>query len=129
MLSQRKLTICILSCIIFIIGPIQTTHARSLYAIIRHYGAILTAYDIQGDQIDYQTDTQIDTAAVGLALDPDSHTLFVSFDGPAKLQLVDAGTMTTIETITAPLAGGKKIINSGKNPGNYGTVCGFCASL
>ena len=82
MLSQRKLAVCTVS--VLIISFAQIAQAKSLYAITEHSGTTLTAYGIQGDQIDYQTDTQIDTAAVGLALDPDSGTLFATYDGAEK---------------------------------------------
>jgi len=74
-------------------------YGRSLYAITNCQGGTLTAYDIQGDQIVYQINTQIDTWAIGLALDPESETLFVTYDGSDKLVLVDAKTMQQIDSI------------------------------
>jgi len=72
---------------------------KSLYAVTKCYGSTLTAYDIVGDEIEYQIDTQIDTGAIGLALDPESETLFVTYDGPDKVVLVDAKTMQQIDSI------------------------------
>lgn len=75
-------------------------YGRSVFAITKHYGCQLTAYDIQGDQINYQMDSQIDTAAVSLALDPDSEILFATYDGSYKVVLVNAKTMTQIKSIS-----------------------------
>jgi hypothetical protein len=73
---------------------------KSLYAITKHYGCQLSAYLIDHDQIDHQSDTTIDTAAVGLALDPDSETLFVTYDGTQQIVLVNAKTLAYIKTIS-----------------------------
>jgi hypothetical protein len=43
-------------------------YGRSVYTITKCVGGQLTAHEIQGEQIEYQTDTQIDTGAIGLAV-------------------------------------------------------------
>ena len=104
-------------------------YGRSLYAITKCRGSILTAYEIQGEQIKYQTNTQIDIGAIGLALDPGSETLFATYDadyGGCKIVLINAKTMQQIKSIppSYELAGivydqSRKTL---KKPGNYNII-------
>ena len=68
-------------------------YGRSVYTITKCAGGQLTAYDIQGDQIVHQIDTQIDSGAISLALDPDSETLFVTYEGSNIIEMINAKTM------------------------------------
>ncbi|HUT30868.1 MAG TPA: right-handed parallel beta-helix repeat-containing protein [Sedimentisphaerales bacterium] len=104
-------TICIQTmiwCLLFC-GVSQTAYGRSVYAITEHANSTITAYGIQGTAIEYQADVQAHwgSGAVGLALDPDSETLFVTYDGAFKIQLIDAKRMDDIKDIstTDELAG------------------------
>jgi parallel beta-helix repeat protein len=75
------------------------TYARSLYVITKYGNCQLSAYRIQDSEIDHQTDTLINPGAIGLALDPDSGTLFVTYDGSDVILLVNARTMERITYI------------------------------
>jgi len=73
--------------------------ARSVY-VITDRDSTVNAYRITGDQIDYQATAEAlpdSGSAVGLALDPDSGTLFVTYekdDEPLdKIELINARTM------------------------------------
>jgi DNA-binding beta-propeller fold protein YncE len=82
-------------------GFSQTTGARSVYVITKHGSSVAAAYDINDGAIDYQTTAQglpdHGFGAVGLALDPDSETLFVTYEKASvaldKIELVDAKIM------------------------------------
>jgi hypothetical protein len=82
-------------------GPSGTAQAKSLYAITRHLDITVTAYDIQGEQIQYQTNAVNlpgHGGVVGLALDPDSEILFVTYEGSNIIEMINAKTMVTEET-------------------------------
>jgi len=103
-MNPSKQTIAILLvAFLIIIGPAQNVQAKSLYAITNHSNSTISSYKISGDEIQKQTETNVDwgEGAVGLALDPDSATLFVSYDDSQKLELINAKTMTEIKNITA----------------------------
>ena len=40
-------------------------HAKSVYAITDHHASTLRAYDIQGDQLEYQADVEVTDYANG----------------------------------------------------------------
>jgi len=92
-----------------ITGLSRPLYAKSVYAITNHRSSILTAYHINGTKIDYQTNIQVDwgEGAVGLALDPYSGTLFVTYDDGDKIELIDARAIEEIKYIltTDELAG------------------------
>ena len=80
----------------------SNSYGRSLYAITTCGGipySTLTAYNIAGEQIEYLNDAQIDNYAVGLALDPDSETLFATYDEVDKIVLINTITMHQIKPI------------------------------
>ncbi len=73
-----------------------TTQAKSLYVITKHLYNIVTAYDIN----DYKIENPVNVknlddhgGPVGLALDPDSETLFVTYEGSNIIEMVNAKTM------------------------------------
>jgi hypothetical protein len=87
---------------IIVILSTASAHARSLYAITKcaaDPNAILTAYDIQAEQVEDQIDTPLDRGAIGLALDPDSETLFATYDSGFgsgyQIVLINAKTLRT----------------------------------
>lgn len=106
MLSGKKLIIGILLLILSLPGFTQTGQAKSLYAITYHWYSTISAYRISGNQIQKQIEKNFPSGtgamAIGLALDPDSATLFVSYDLSDELELINAKTMTEIKNITAP---------------------------
>ena len=81
--TRHAFTIVMLSTIMAVCVFSGSVYGRSLYAITTCNGdsnSTLTAYNIVGERIEYQTNTQIDNGAIGLALDPGSRTLFATYD-------------------------------------------------
>jgi len=104
MMSRKRFLLGLL-CLSIFFGSASTSQAKSVYAIIKHSDSTIAAYDIQGDQIEYQTDTQLDfgSGAVSLALDPNSATLFTTYDGANYIGLINAKTMIAEDdTVSAP---------------------------
>jgi len=99
MLLGKKLTGSVLSLIIFAIVMFNLAHARSVY-VITDWASTVKAYDIQGDQIVEQAtveNLEDHGGAVGLALDHDSETLFVTYEGSNVIEMVNAKTMISEE--------------------------------
>ena len=75
------------------VGAVQ---AKSVY-VITDRASTVKAYRIQDDQIQEQATAQDlpnnGNGAVGLALDPDSATLFVTYEGSNIIEMVNANTM------------------------------------
>jgi len=71
--------------------------AKSVYAITNHDASTVKAYLIQDDQIEEQATAENlpdhVEGAVGLALDPDSETLFVTYENSNIIEMVNAKTM------------------------------------
>ncbi len=107
MLSKKRIS-AIVSLIVVIATLPGTAQARSVYAITKHLEDELTAYDIQDDQIDYQATGDVTgnaNGAVGLALDPDSGVMFVTYEGDNIIEMVNAKTL-------APLGKSKTVIDA-----------------
>jgi len=70
--------------------------AKSLY-VITNRSSTVAAYDIQGEQIEHQINAQNlpdhGYGAVGLALDPDTATLFVTYENSNIIEMVNAKSM------------------------------------
>jgi len=80
--------------------------AKSVY-VITDRDSTVRAYDIQDDQIEHQTNAKNladnGTGAVGLALNPDSETLFVTYEGSNIIEMVNAKTMISEQNpVTVP---------------------------
>ncbi|MHC4478555.1 MAG: hypothetical protein ACYTEL_23205, partial [Planctomycetota bacterium] len=83
------------------VGSVATADAKSLYAITKHYDYVLTAYELEGEELKYQTTAKNlpsrPSGPIGLALDPDSETLFITYEkfglGLDKIELLSAKTM------------------------------------
>ena len=97
----KKLISTALSIIIFLTAFTQIIQAKSVYVITDHGGSTITAYDINGDAIKEQMEINVGwgNGAVGLALDPDSATLFISYDNSNKIELINARTMISEENL------------------------------
>ncbi len=102
--STSTLTARILFLIACFLCLFQNVQAKSVYSITNHLDSTISAYKVLDDEIQKQLETNVDwgEGAVGLALDPDSETLFVSYDDSYKLEMINAKTMTEIKYITAP---------------------------
>lgn len=78
------------------------TFAKSIYAITNYCDCEISVYKVIEDSLEYQMDGEYpsdQSGAVGLALDPCSNTLFVSYDSVSKyFSIINAKTMELIET-------------------------------
>jgi hypothetical protein len=96
-MSSKNRTIAVqLAIVCLLAGALsQRANGQSLYAITNHTSSIITAYDVNGTTIDYQTDIAVDrgSGAVGLALDPESEILFVTYEASNLIEMVNAKTM------------------------------------
>jgi len=91
---------------ILIVFSSESAHARSVY-VITDWASTVKAYDIQGDRIVEQATAENlqshGDGAVGLALDPYSETLFVTYEGSNIIEMVNAKTMVSEENpVTVP---------------------------
>jgi 6-phosphogluconolactonase (cycloisomerase 2 family) len=79
----------------------QTAKARSVYVITNIGAGTVKAYSIQDDEIEYQATAENlqrhGDGAVGLALDPDSEILFVTYESSNIIEMVNAKTMLSEE--------------------------------
>lgn len=86
------------------LGP-GSAAAKSLYVNADlNANSPIKAYDIQGSTLVYQqTSNTTGYGGAGLAIDTDSETLFVTFEGSGALKVVDAKTLVVPATyVTAP---------------------------
>jgi hypothetical protein len=113
--SKKQITL-VQSIIIFLLITClaQTAKARSVYVITNIGAGTVKAYSIQDDEIEYQATAENlqrhGDGAVGLALDPDSEIMFVTYEGSEIIEMLNAKTMLSEEnpvTVTgaANLAG------------------------
>jgi len=102
-------TSCILAAI-FCIYPFlfaDQVLSKSLYVIgdINRKPTPVLSYDIQDANLVYQSTHDIPSlagGAVGITIDTDSSTLFITYEFSNTIQLVDANSMTSLGTTTAP---------------------------
>lgn len=84
-----KKTIIII-CVLFVLGMISTVQAakKSVYAVTNHSYSTIGAFKIVNNELEYQTETNLHfgSGAVGLAIDPDSWTIFTSYDGSNNIR-------------------------------------------
>ena len=108
MLSTKQIVLISLFILFIVIASLPpTAHAKSVYVITTHGASIIKVYDIQDDQIHYQATAKNlqsqGNGAVALALDPDSETLFVTFEGENVIEMVNAKTMLSEQNpVTVP---------------------------
>ena len=96
-----------LAAVFFTFIMVSMATAKSVYVIanINATPTPIQAYDIQGNQIVFQASYGVPYfgwGAVGLAIDTDSKTLFVTYEQSNVIQLLDATTMADLGTTTAP---------------------------
>ncbi|MDH4241932.1 MAG: hypothetical protein OEW48_20420, partial [Phycisphaerae bacterium] len=103
--TKKIIQLCSFIVLILIVLFTHTAHARSVY-VITDYESTIKAYDIQGDQIVEQSTAENlanHGGAVGLALDPGSEMLFVTYEGSNIIEMVNAKTMISEENpVTVP---------------------------
>jgi len=91
----KKLSLSALFLIVFALTISSIAQAKSVYVIIDRSSTI-RAYKISGEEIEEQIDVKnLDDhgGAVGLALDPDSGIMFVTYEGSNIIEMVNAKTM------------------------------------
>ena len=92
-----KKLIAVLSSTIVLTILTSPALGRSVYAITKHLDDKLTAYNIRGDQIDWQATADVPSWPVGLALDPDSGVMFVTYEHKNIIEMLNAKTMISEE--------------------------------
>ena len=108
--NKMNLIIMLIISIFAISAVSQTTDAKSLYTIAAINGnpTPIEAYNIQPDgTLNFQGNYSVPYyggGAVGIAIDTDSATLFITYEFSNTIQLLDATTMTDLGTATAPSA-------------------------
>ncbi len=92
-----------------ILAAIGAASGKSLYVIdnINSDPTPISAYAIDAvhNQLIYQATYNVPYhgwGAVGLAIDTDSKTLFVTYEEDNVIELIDAATMTSLGYVTAP---------------------------
>jgi len=98
---------CLLAAGVLIFALSGIASGKSLYVIadINDDPTPVQAYDIQGAALVYQATHPIPSyagGAVGLAIDTDSETLFVTYEVSNVIQLIDAATFADLGSTTAP---------------------------
>lgn len=107
MLFRRNVSLGFV-CLLTICGLSRIAKSASVYSITIHGGTTVQVYDVDGDQIEWQLKSDNfpnnGWGAVDLALDGESDTLFASYDGSSKIELVNSKTMELIpdKSVTAP---------------------------
>ena len=100
MCISKKLFLIQLS-VIFVVSTAftETTQAKSVYGVINNNSSKIAVYDIQGDQIEYQTQESFSDVdeLIGLAIDPDSETLFATLHNTNEILLINAKTMEYLD--------------------------------
>jgi len=96
--------------VLFMLGMISTVQAarKSVYAVTNHSYSTIAAFKIVNNELEYQTETNLHfgSGAVGLAIDPDSATMFVTYEGSNIIEMVNAKTMVSEENpVTVPGVG------------------------
>jgi uncharacterized repeat protein (TIGR01451 family) len=88
--------------------PVQPILAKSLYVNKDlNVGSPISAYDVQAAPsylVWQQTSSPTHYGGAGLAIDTDSETLFVTFEGYGALDIVNASTLEVLDHVVAPNA-------------------------
>ena len=101
-MTSHKQTLIVTSIITLVLNFSQTSKAKSVY-VITDRDSTVKAYRVVDEQIDKQTYAKnLDDhggGAVGLALDPCSATLFVTYEGSNIIEMVNAKTMISEQNL------------------------------
>ena len=105
--AWKSITVIAVVLTVLGIAVVGSASAKSLYVIadINTAPTPILAYDIQGNVLVYQATHNVPyygIGAVGLAIDTDSETLFVTYESSNTIQLLDAKTFADLGTTTAP---------------------------
>ena len=105
--AWKSITVIAVVLSVFAIAMAGTATAKSLYVIadINSDPTPIQAYDIQGTTLVFQATHNVPYfgwGAVGLGIDTDSETLFVTYEESNTIQLLDAKTFADLGTTTAP---------------------------
>jgi len=107
---RANISLVILAACILITAVTETATAKSLYIIadINADPTPIRAYSIGADgTLTFQAEYSVPNygfGAIGIAIDTDSRSLFVTYENSNVIQLINATTMTDIGTTTAPHA-------------------------
>ena len=105
---RRDILLALLTVTMSIMIVTETATAKSLYVIadINASPTPIHAYDIGADgTLTFQAQHLMPhymLGAVGLAIDSDSGYVFVTYEASDQIQLIDAATMTEVDTTLAP---------------------------
>ncbi len=103
---KRFITVSTLILFIVAMAIGGVAQAKSLYVLsdTNSSDAPIQAYDIQGNQIVYQQTvvTGFGWGSVGLTIDTDSKTLFMTQEGLGTIKKIDAVTFADLGEVTAP---------------------------
>jgi len=95
--SRKYFSSIILIAVLIVIDIFpRSGQAKSLY-VAMHVNSSVKAYKIQGSNVQYQTSAYY-RDAIGLALDPDSWTIFTTAEWSKNINLLNAKTMVFEET-------------------------------
>jgi uncharacterized repeat protein (TIGR01451 family) len=105
--AWKSITVIAIVLTVLGIAVVGSASAKSLYVIadINADPTPIQAYDIQGNILVYQATHNVPYygwGAVGLSIDTDSETLFVTYEESNTIQLLDAKTFADLGTTTAP---------------------------
>jgi len=74
----------------------NSAHAKSVYAITDHINSTLKAYEIKGNQLEYQADVEVtdfDSGAVDTTICSQLGRIFITYEGSAKIVWSNAKTL------------------------------------
>ncbi|MHC4621822.1 MAG: YncE family protein [Planctomycetota bacterium] len=93
-LKKIRLTHIFATIIILLAASVQRAQAKSVYAITNRGASTISAYDIQGDQLVHHSNATGGVPnPVGLAYDPRSEILFVTYEGSLVIEMLNTKTM------------------------------------
>ena len=99
-MKSKELSLWGLLCLLLICCATETGHAKSVFAVTSRGSSIIKAYNINGDQIDYQADVESDTfgiGAVGLCVWPDKELMFITYESSGVIAWASTKTLARDE--------------------------------
>jgi parallel beta-helix repeat protein len=95
-MRSRNSSLWRILCLVLICGATETGHAKSVFAVTSHGSSIIKAYNINGDQIDYQAEVEsgiFGDGAVGLCVWPDKELMFVTYENEGVISWASTKTL------------------------------------